>query len=89
MRQYSVMKDHPKIDWNALKKAKYLWGNHIYYSPPLIVEFDAAVTAPVFDHATVWDYYNTASSTNNLSKIKTPLLILHALDDPIVCIQYL
>jgi uncharacterized protein len=27
MRQYSVMKDHPKVDWNALKKAKFIHGN--------------------------------------------------------------
>jgi hypothetical protein len=26
MRQYGMMKDHPKIDWKALKKAKYLIG---------------------------------------------------------------
>jgi predicted alpha/beta-fold hydrolase len=52
-----------------------------------MVEFDAAVTAPVFGHATVWDYYNTASSTHSLPDIKTPLLILHALDDPIACMS--
>jgi len=50
-----------------------------------MVEFDAAVTAPIFGHATVWDYYNAASSTHNLPNIKTPLLVLHALDDPIAC----
>jgi predicted alpha/beta-fold hydrolase len=49
----------------------------------LISEFDAAVTAPVFGHPTVKDYYRTASSTNVLSQIKTPMLVLHALDDPI------
>jgi predicted alpha/beta-fold hydrolase len=52
----------------------------------LTSEFDAAVTAPIFGHPTVMDYYNTASSTHNLPKIKTPLLVLHALDDPIACI---
>ena len=26
MRQYGMMKDHSKIDWTALKKAKYLIG---------------------------------------------------------------
>jgi len=26
MRQYPVMKNHPKVDWKALKKAKYIHG---------------------------------------------------------------
>ena len=51
----------------------------------LTLEFDAAGTAPLFGHASFQDYYNTASSTLALPKIKTPLFILHALDDPIVC----
>ena len=51
----------------------------------LTSDFDAAVTAPVFGHATVRDYYMTASSTNLLPNIKTPTLVLHALDDPIAC----
>lgn len=86
MRQHLIMKDHPKIDWQALKKAKFIRGhNPQRYS--LTSDFDAAVTAPVFGHATVVDYYNTASSTNNLPNIKTPTLILHALDDPIVCMS--
>lgn len=49
----------------------------------LISEFDTAVTAPCFGFADVYDYYTTASSTNKLPNIKTPLLVLHALDDPI------
>jgi uncharacterized protein len=47
-------------------------------------EFDSAVTAPVFGYQDVWDYYNRASSTNKLPDIKTPLLIIQSLDDPIV-----
>jgi len=27
MRQYSVMKNHPKVDWKGLKKAKYIYGH--------------------------------------------------------------
>lgn len=80
------MKDHPKIDWKAFRTAKYIHGTKFGRSH-LIPEFDAAVTAPIFGHATWEDYYNIASSTNNLPKIKTPLLILHALDDPIACIS--
>jgi len=29
MRQYFIMKDHPKVDWQALKKAKLVRGNNI------------------------------------------------------------
>ena len=41
------------------------------------------MTARVFGYTTVKDYYEKASSTKALCKIKTPLLVLHALDDPI------
>ena len=85
MRQYPVMKDHPGVDWKALKSARHIWGEISSRNSRLNLEFDAAVTAPVFGFPTVWDYYNTASSSNQLPNIKTPLLILHALDDPIAC----
>lgn len=34
MRQYSTMKNHPKIDWNGLKNAKYIWGGEFFYIIP-------------------------------------------------------
>lgn len=85
-RQLPIMKDHPKIDWQALKKAKLVRGSNAQMHP-LTSDFDAAVTAPVFGYSTVVDYYTTASSSNSLPNIKTPTLILHALDDPIACIS--
>ena len=85
-RHYSIMKDHPKVNWDALNKARFIHGIYSFVRPQgLILEFDAAVTAPLFGHASFKDYYQTASSTLALPKIKTPLFILHALDDPIVC----
>jgi len=72
----------PKDRLESFKESKILkW--YILNQPNLIAEFDAAVTARVFGYPTVKDYYQTASSTNVLSQIKTPLLVLHALDDPI------
>jgi uncharacterized protein len=59
----------------------------VYISQPGVsdsAEFDSAVTAPVFGYKDVWDYYNRASSTNKLPDIKTPLLVIQSLDDPIV-----
>jgi uncharacterized protein len=48
-------------------------------------EFDEAVTAKIFGYKDVWDYYTRASSTIKLPDIKTPLLVIQSLDDPIVC----
>lgn len=47
-----------------------------------IREFDDAITAPLHGFDDAWEYYREASSTPWLSEIRTPTLILHALDDP-------
>jgi len=44
--------------------------------------FDENVTAPLHGFSNVHAYYREASSRQYLSKIATPTLILHALDDP-------
>lgn len=48
-----------------------------------IHEFDAAFTAPLFGFTTSHDYYRNASPVHRLINVRTPLLILNALDDPI------
>lgn len=45
-------------------------------------QFDDQVTAPLHGFDGVDDYYRRASSRAFIKKIKTPTLILHALDDP-------
>lgn len=45
-------------------------------------QFDDAVTAPINGFAGVDDYYTRASCRPHLCHIKTPVLLLHALDDP-------
>jgi uncharacterized protein len=45
-------------------------------------QFDDQVTAPLCGFAGVFDYYTRASCRQFLSRITTPTLILHALDDP-------
>jgi hypothetical protein len=45
-------------------------------------EFDDAVTAPLHGFANRDDYYNRCSSGQFLSDIRTPTLIINALDDP-------
>lgn len=44
--------------------------------------FDENVTAPLHGFNNVHDYYRESSSRAWINKIKTPTLIIHALDDP-------
>lgn len=46
--------------------------------------FDSVITTPMYDYASVDDYYETASSRKLLKQIAHPTLILHAMDDPFV-----
>ncbi|KAJ1447312.1 Alpha/Beta hydrolase protein [Pelagophyceae sp. CCMP2097] len=48
-----------------------------------IREIDAYLTAPCFGFATVDAYYASASCDSRLADVRTPLLIVNALDDPI------
>jgi len=45
-------------------------------------QFDDKITAPLHGFAGVEDYYRRASSRSFIKFIRTPTLILHALDDP-------
>ena len=62
-----------------------------YQLPPTLSEvntlrcfwtFDDKVTAPLHGFQNVHEYYREASSAQYLCKIKTPTLIIHAIDDP-------
>lgn len=41
------------------------------------------LTSKVFDYPTVGAYYRDASSVDNLLKVRVPMFILHARDDPV------
>lgn len=56
----------------SLSKVKTFW------------EFDDKITAPLYGFDDVHDYYAKSSSRQFLSSIKTPTLIIHALDDPLM-----
>jgi len=45
-------------------------------------EFDEAVTAPIHGFDDADHYYRSASAGSALDRIRTPTLVLHALDDP-------
>ena len=44
--------------------------------------FDDTITAPLHGYSNVHTYYREASSAQYIAHIKTPTLIIHALDDP-------
>ena len=47
-----------------------------------LYDFDDIVTAPVHGFTSAHDYYSRSSSLQYLSRIRTPTLLLSALDDP-------
>ncbi|CDO92888.1 unnamed protein product [Kluyveromyces dobzhanskii CBS 2104] len=49
-----------------------------------VEEFDNFFTAKMFGFNTSFEYYRYGTSSNRINKLRTPLLILNALDDPIV-----
>ncbi len=64
----ALLKDH--VDVDAALEA------------PTIRAFDEVVTAPLAGYADAEDYYRHASSAPVLASIRTPTLLLHAMDDP-------
>lgn len=47
--------------------------------------FDEHITAPRHGFAGAADYYHRMSSRNIIDRIETPLLLVHAMDDPWIC----
>lgn len=58
------------LDVDRAMRARTIW------------EFDEAVTAPLNDFQDAADYYARSSSTAYLGGIRTPTLLIHAMDDP-------
>lgn len=67
-----VLEKNPVFDYSKMKTIKYMY------------EFDDAYTAPFFGFDSASDYYRNGSSILRAINIRTPTLILNALDDPIV-----
>jgi uncharacterized protein len=49
-----------------------------------VVDFDNYYTAPLFGFGTAANYFRTQSSNQFLERIRTPTLMVHAKDDPLV-----
>jgi predicted alpha/beta-fold hydrolase len=48
----------------------------------IILDFDAAFTAPIYGFKDCWDYYQQTSSIHFLEDIQVPAFILNAKNDP-------
>lgn len=65
------------IDASGVKKMKTFW------------EFDNRYTGPIHGFSSAQHYYQKSSAKQYLKLIKTPTLIIHALDDPFMTPQIL
>jgi predicted alpha/beta-fold hydrolase len=70
-------------------RAKAHVSPHVYTAEGLdaiqsIWEFDDKYTGPLFGFGNAENYYRTQSAQQFLSQIRTPALVVHAKDDPIV-----
>jgi predicted alpha/beta-fold hydrolase len=70
-RNFEQLSTDDRIDVAAVRRSQHLF------------EFDREVTLKVFGYATVGEYHRDASSIDNLLKVRVPVLVLHAKDDPI------
>ncbi|CCD27297.1 putative carboxylic ester hydrolase NDAI_0K01060 [Naumovozyma dairenensis CBS 421] len=52
-------------------------------------EFDDQLTAPMFGYNTANEYYRDASSVNRLMGVRTPILALNSMDDPVIGADFL
>ncbi|WP_371187095.1 hydrolase [Thalassotalea maritima] len=53
-----------------------------------LADFDEKVTAPIHGFQNAEDYYQQVSGLYKLDKVTTPTLIIHALDDPFLCHEF-
>ncbi|WP_133127942.1 hydrolase [Legionella nagasakiensis] len=70
------LKEHANKLPSSLRDLRYVDSLRCFWT------FDDHITAPLHGFANVHAYYREASSWQYLSKIATPTLIIHALDDP-------
>ncbi|MDF1642608.1 MAG: hydrolase [Pseudomonadales bacterium] len=69
---------------NEWEKYNELRGLGSLVAAKTFVDFDELITAPLFGYDSAAHYYEQCSSLPFLPEIKTPSLLIHALDDPLV-----
>ena len=74
LRKFKDRKD-PPVDLEAMQKC------HTFRS------FDQVVTAPLHGFSNIDEYYKDSSSYQYISGVKTPSLVIHALDDPLIPLE--
>jgi len=57
---------------------------HVLKTMRTIEDFDTLFTCKIYGYESVLTYYNEHSCINNLHNVQVPLLLLNAVDDPIV-----
>lgn len=71
-KKFTNRKEQAPFDLNALR-----WCNNFR-------DFDKVVTAPLHGFSNIEEYYADSSSYRYISGVKTPSLVIHALDDPLI-----
>jgi predicted alpha/beta-fold hydrolase len=71
-RKFTNRKEQAPFDLSALR-----WCNNFR-------DFDKVVTAPLHSFSNFEEYYADSSSYRYISGVKTPSLVIHALDDPLI-----
>jgi uncharacterized protein len=72
-----------KAKMEAKKKQHPLALAHVdMKSVKTLIDFDHQITGPLHGYEDAWDYYHRASSKPQLHQIKTPTLLINALNDP-------
>jgi len=66
------------------KRVKNLVDNQICPMPTRLIHWDDQFTAPCWGYSGAREYYEAASSCNQLDQVSVPTIILTAQDDPVV-----
>ncbi|CAN0349861.1 unnamed protein product, partial [Laminaria digitata] len=48
------------------------------------LQFDSRITAPAFGFSSQEEYYNEVNAANYLSRVRVPLMVVNAKDDPFI-----
>lgn len=78
-----VLRAH-KHHWEHNNNANTTIDVHAVLATTCVREFDRLFTCKLLDYASPEDYYRDQSCVHRLHAINTPLLMVNALDDPII-----
>ena len=79
-----LMKHEPYLAEHFKKKINVDIKKTIASNPWSLWKFDDTFTAPYYGYKSQVDYYNQCSAHHRLPNVKVPLLLLNAMDDPLI-----